>query len=92
MREKMVINTWYELSEKYPPCDTIVLCTINGMTKNMIYDTTFALLIWNGEYWTSAEYVDLEELEVLAWCDIEPYGINNRKKVNKCTVTSVEQN
>lgn len=90
MIEKMVINTWYELSEKYPPIDEIVLCTINGRSKRMIYHRTFALLIWCGDCWISSEDEDFEELEVLAWCDILPYGY--RKDVNKCTVTSAEQN
>lgn len=91
MKERMIINTWYELSEKYPPRDEIVLCTINGLSNHLIYKDTFALLIWTGENWVSTEGVDFEELEVLAWCDIEPYGITNRKKVNKCTATTAEQ-
>lgn len=90
MKEKIVINNWWELSEKYPPIDEIVLCTINGRSKRMIYKRTFALLIWCGDCWTSPEDEGFEELEVLAWCDILPYGY--RKKVNKCTATNAEQN
>lgn len=90
MKERMVITTWYELSEKYPPCDEIVLCTINGLSNHLIYKNTFALLIWTGERWVSSDGVDYEELEVLAWCDIYPYGYS-RKKVNRCTVTTAEQ-
>lgn len=90
MNERIVIDNWYEPQEKYPPVDEIVLCTINGLSKRLIYKRTFALLIWSGEKWLSAEGVDFEELEVLAWCDIYPYGYS-RKKVNKCTVTNVEQ-
>ena len=91
MKERIVINNWYELSEKYPPLDEIVLCTINGLSNHLIYRRTFALLIWSGENWISAEGVDFEELEVLAWCDIYPYGYS-RKEVNKCTATLAEQN
>ena len=43
MKEKIVINNWWELSEKYPPIDEIVLCTINGLSNHLIYRRTFAL-------------------------------------------------
>lgn len=91
MKERMVINNWYELSEKYPPIDEIVLCTINGRSNRMIYKRTFALLMWCGDHWECLESEYIKDLEVLAWCDIYPYGYS-RKKVNRCTATDAEQN
>ena len=72
--ERQVFVTWYTPSEKLPPTsDEMVICTINGRTKNMIFKRAVVLLAWCEDGWWSPDH-DFVELEVLAWCDLEPYG------------------
>ncbi|MBR1673577.1 MAG: hypothetical protein IJ703_01300 [Eubacterium sp.] len=64
---------WYTPHEKLPPEDKIVTATICGKADKLIFDHGLVELGWcksNG--WYSPEY-DFEELDVLAWCDFEPY-------------------
>lgn len=72
--ERQVIVSWYTLAEKLPPEDNTVIATITGKSKNATYDHALVFLAWcKDEGWYSLED-DFEELQVLAWCDLEPYG------------------
>ena len=74
MKEKQVIVEWYEPSEKLPSEDIKVVATINGRAGNSTFDHAFMLMSWcRDEGWYSLGIV-FDELEVLAWCDLMPYG------------------
>ena len=74
MIERQVIVTWYTPEEKLPPEDEYVFCTISGKAKNITFNNAVALMCYcKDEGWYSLEH-DFDELEVLAWCDLEPYG------------------
>ena len=73
MVERQVIVTWYTPEEKIPKEDIVVLCTISGKTKNMTFNHALAFLMWSDKYgWYSMDY-SFYELDVIAWCDMEPY-------------------
>ena len=74
VKERQVIVTWYTPQEKIPPEDEFVVCTVNGKCDSMIFkDAVVTLAFCKDEGWYSTEY-DFDELEVLAWCDLKPYG------------------
>lgn len=74
MIERQVIVTWYKPDEKLPPEDIEVVCTINGKTDGVCFENAMVFLSWNkDEGWTSMDYF-FNELEVIAWCDLEAYG------------------
>ncbi len=70
--EKKVIVQWYTPDEKLPELDTRVVATIDGRYKNIKFTNALAILEWSDDCgWFSYDY-DFEELDVIAWCDIEP--------------------
>lgn len=72
--ERQVIVTWYTPAEKLPPQDGLVICTINGEADGVKFDHAMVMLEWDdNDGWWSMDY-SFTELEVLAWCDLEPYG------------------
>lgn len=73
MKQRQVIVTWYTPEEKTPEMDMIVVATITGKAKGILFNHSFALLIWTERGWLSLDW-DLEELTVHAWCDLEIYG------------------
>lgn len=74
MIERQVIVTWYTPEEKLPLEDEYVFCTISGRAKNITFNNAVALMCYcKDEGWYSLEH-DFDELEVLAWCDLQPYG------------------
>ena len=76
MKERQVIVSWYTPSEKLPESDNIVLATVNAKAHGFIWNKTFMLLEYShhDQCWYALDVeVKPDELEVLAWCDIEPY-------------------
>ena len=74
VKERQVIVTWFTPQEKIPKADEMVICTINGTAKGISFNNAIVILGWCiEEGWYSMEY-DFEELDVIAWCDLEPYG------------------
>lgn len=72
MVEKQVIVQWYTPDEKHPKLDTRVVATIDGRYKNIIFKKALVVLEWSDDCgWLSDDY-DFEELDVIAWCDLEP--------------------
>lgn len=74
MVEKQVIAIWYTPEEKLPEEDKIVLVTVSGIGHNFSYNRAFALAMWCGPDGWFLTDVELDEFDVHAWCDIEPYG------------------
>lgn len=78
MIERQVIVTWYTPEEKLPPEDIEMVCTINGEALGIKFENAIVLLSWHpDEGWTSMEYF-FSKLEVIAWCDLMPYGYKEK--------------
>lgn len=79
--ERQVITTWYTPSEKLPKEGNIVVVTISGHTGNVTYDHAFALASYydDGDGWALEDYV-IDDFNIHAWCDLEPYGGTEAKK------------
>ena len=77
MIERQVFVTWFTPEEKMPKEGETVVITFSGKAKHATYDHTFGLAEWYSEYGWDMDGVDidLEEFEVHAWCDLEPYGV-----------------
>lgn len=78
MIERQIIVTWYEPSEKLPPNDDLVIVTVSGTAGNIEYDHALEMASWLSEDGWWFPNIDTEnendEIEVLAWCDLEAYG------------------
>ena len=79
MIERQVIVTWYTPDEKLPPEGIEVICTINGKTDSVCFENAMEFLIWDKDTgWWSAYHGWIKELEVIAWCDLMPYGYKEK--------------
>lgn len=76
MIERQVIVTWYTPEEDLPEEGEIVVATVSGMSGNVKYENTFALVEWwkDAGWMMSEDDNQLDEFVVHAWCDLEPYG------------------
>ncbi len=78
LMERQVFVTWYTPEEKNPEDGRICVVTISGKSEaqQMEYDHTFALGEWfdDGRGWNVWDMPDDADIEVLAWCDLDPYG------------------
>lgn len=81
--ERRAFVTWYTPEEKLPPDGEIVIATISGKNRNVLYDHAFSLAEhYEGDGWYTGEIdTDLKnsELTVHAWCDLEPYGAKDAR-------------
>ena len=68
------IVTWYEPAEKLPPEGQIVVGTISGRKGSITYDHALTLLEWYTDGWVLTEGEEMDEFELHAWCDLDPYG------------------
>ena len=76
MKERQVIATWYTPEEKLPESDMCVLATVNAASNNLTWLNSFMLLEYSYDdqcWYPWDSIVDLDSLEVIAWCDIAPY-------------------
>lgn len=82
MKEKQVNATWYTPEERLPESGAIVLATVNAHTVSLTWINSFMLVEYDydDKMWypsdvsSAGSYADLvNSLEIIAWCDIEPY-------------------
>lgn len=80
--ERQVIVTWYTPEEKLPAEGITVVASISGRWENVTYDHAFALVEWfnDGLGFTMSEVPERKGFTVHAWCDLEPYGSQERVK------------
>lgn len=72
--ERMIIVDWYTPEEKAPEEGKFTVVSISGQQGNIHYDHTFAIAeYWKDEGWV-IDGMAPGTFEVIAWCDLEPYG------------------
>lgn len=73
MIERQVIVSWYDPEEKLPEEDLIVIATVSGKADGLRLERTLLPICYGGnEGWYSPD-LQLEEITVHGWCDLEPY-------------------
>lgn len=71
---RQVIVTWFTPEEKLPEDDLEVIATVNAKSKNKEFIRTLINVYYSSdEGWYELDY-GFDEITVLAWCDLEPYG------------------
>lgn len=83
MKEKQVIVCWYQPDEKLPELNKCVLATVNTTSTistaiplqyHMYNRLLLVVYTENGwSVWDYHEQSKIDDLEIIAWCDIEPY-------------------
>ena len=76
MIERQVFVTWYTPEERLPANEDFVIATVSGKVGNMTYDHALVLASWctDDGWWFPDINTEDGEVEVIAWCDLEPYA------------------
>lgn len=74
MIEMQVIVTWYDPADKLPEEDLIVIATVSGYAAGLRLERTLIPICYGGskEGWYSLD-IELDDITVHGWCDLEPY-------------------
>lgn len=80
--ERQLIATWFTPEERLPKEGDITLVTIVGKGHSVTYDHCFALAEWwNDDGWFFEDPALRDaDITVLTWCDLAPYGAEERRK------------
>lgn len=73
--ERQTIVTWHKPEEQMPPNEDCVIATISGRIGNATFDHAFVVASWDeADGWFFEGLDRCDDITVLAWCDLEPYG------------------
>lgn len=73
MIERQVIVTWYDPADKLPEEDIIVVATVSVSCKGLRLERTLLTMSYGGEDGWYATDLQLDDVIVHGWCDLEPY-------------------
>ena len=75
MNDKMIVCNWYTPAEKMPEEGYYVAVTYSGHANRITYDHALGVGQWmdDGLGWDIEGLPLSADVEVLAWCDLEPY-------------------
>lgn len=72
MIERQVIVTWYDPADKLPEDDIIVIATVSGSAAGLTLNRALLNMCYVDGEWYSPD-LELDEITVHGWCDLEPY-------------------